>query len=627
MKNKELFKPNSRKIIWRMLHLLRPWRRQIIWSNLFGILSSILALFSLMAIFPILQLIFSPNSGINLGVSEKPDEVIEQSTEETAGGENFVQEFISSIEQRKDIIIAEVSDWALNDPTQTIITIALLLGLFSLLRFIIEYIAKLFITKVETEFLHKLTKDLYDHIINHDYPFYRKFSPGKLITRLSLDIYRMQKFIELVYVSRIQHPFAFLSLLFMLFMINIELAGLTLLVFPVILIPVIYIAKRVRDLSQRELGLDTGYIELIQEQLNGFPLVKAFAAENKESERYHNQLNDVFSRRRSRQLISAINKPLQDLIITVVILLFVGLGYMLVFEYQFIEGNQFLFFLITTVALFRPVKKIFNLHIQLQRPLISAHAILKVLDTPRTEPDLVDGRTFPASWQHLRCQSIGFRYGNHEDFPWILKNFDLSLKRDEIISIQGPNGSGKSTLALILSGLHFPQQGTVTIDDIELEEIDRSEIRKNIVLIHQEAILFSLTVAENIAFGVDPEHIEYEKVDSIVDELGLREFIDELPEGIYTTLGVKGESLSGGQRQLIALSRAFYFDCPILILDEPTNNLDQEKVILLIEKLKKEEKNRLVMIITHNPAIVEISDRTLFLQNGEIVEDRPVMHY
>ena len=627
MNKKESFKPDSRKIIWRMLHLLRPWRRQIIWSNLFGILSSILALFSLVAIFPILQLIFIPDSGANLDLSTDKDVVIEKRTEESTGSQNFIQEFISSFEQKKDGFIAEVSDWALKDPTQTIITIGLLLGLFSILRFLIEYIAKLFITKVETEFLHKLTKDLYDHIINHDYPFYQRFSPGKLITRLSLDIYRMQKFIELVYVSRIQHPFTFLSLLVMLFLINIQLAGLTLLVLPLILIPVIYIAKRVRDLSQRELGLDTGYIELVQEQLNGFPLVKAFAAEIKESDRYHHQLNDVFSRRRSRQLISAINRPLQDLIVTVVILAFVGLGYLLVFEYEFIAGDQFLFFLITVVALFRPVKKIFNLHIQLQRPLISAHAILKVLDTPRSEPDIDKGEQFPEVWETISCESLGFRYGNEEKFPWVFDDFDLSLKHDEIVAVQGPNGSGKSTLALLLSGLYHPEIGKVAIDGFQLGAIKREELRKNIVLIHQEAVLFSLSVAENIAFGVPEDHIDFTKIESLVNELGLKDFIDELPEGIHTILGVKGETLSGGQRQLIALCRAFYFDRPIVILDEPTNNLDQEKVQLLIEKLKKEDKSRLVMIITHNPAIVDITDRTLFLQNGVIVEDRPVIQY
>ena len=208
-----------------------------------------------------------------------------------------------------------------------------------------------------------------------------------------------------------------------------------------------------------------------------------------------------------------------------------------------------------------------------------------------------------------------------------LGKFDLQIKKNEVVALQGPNGSGKSTLALLLSGLFKPEEGSIKIGDQDLNEIKKADVRKNITLINQEAILFSMSIAENIAFGIPEDQIDYNKVITIANELGLRELIEEMPEGIHSMLGIKENTLSGGQKQLIALCRAFYFECPILILDEPTNNLDQQKVLLLIDKLRKSEKTQLVLIITHNPSLVAVADRVLYMQQGVIIEEKDVYSY
>ena len=615
-------KYTQRRIILRILRLLRPWRKQIIYSNVFGLLGSFLALFSLIAIFPILELIFTPTADSGENIRTAPARQESYEADENQGAKK-VRKWTHLFDVKKDQLFDRVSEWSVRDPARTLLTIGIMLVVFSILRFAAEYISRLFMTRVETEFLHKLTKDLYDHVINHEYSFFRWFPPGKLITRLSLDIYRMQKFIEFVYVTRLKQPFSFIALLLMLFVINYKLAGIMVLFIPLFIIPGIYVSRRVRALSRREIGLDTEYVELIEEQFSGYQLVKTFAAEKKESGRYYVQLNDVFKRRRARQLLSAIGLPLQDLITTLMIITLVGLGYLLVFEYRIIEGNQLLFFLITASAMFRPVKKILDFNVKLQRPLISARAILDVLDTPKSEEYDDNAKVFPANIGSIAFQNVGFRYGSEEKFPWIFKDFNLVFRSNEIVALQGPNGSGKTTLALLLSGHYKPQEGDIMIGRKNLSALKRSEIRRNITLIQQEAILFSLSIAENIAFGIPPEKIDYEKIRYITEELGLSTFLDEMPEGIHTTLGIKENALSGGERQLIALCRAFYFDCPILILDEPTNNLDQQKVLLLIERLKRLRRDKLVLIITHNPALIEAADRLIVLQQGEIISDLP----
>ena len=616
---------NQRYTIWRILQLLKPWRSRIVWSNIFGLLSSLLGLFSLVAIFPILELIFSPSIESDKTSFRENTEIIQDEHPIEESNKNKIQEWKGHFNDRKDQFFVYISEWSVQNPPRTLITVGILLLLFSFLRFISIFRSKLIITNVETDFLHKLTKQLYDHVINHEYAFFRRFPPGKLITRLSLDIYRMQRFIEIVYVSRVQYPFTFLSLLLMLFLINYKLAGIILLFIPLFIIPGIYLSRKVRSISSKELGLDTEYVELLEEQFTGFPIVKSFAAEPKESKRYYDQLNDIIKRRRSRQIMSAIGLPLQELLTTIIVILLVGLGYVLVFEYKIIAGNQLLFFLITTAAMFNPVKKILDFNVKLQRPLVSAGAILKVLDTPKSEINIDEGIDFPEDYNSVTFESIDFKYGSGENYPWIFKNFNLQLKSNEIVAVQGPNGSGKSTLALLLSGHYRPQRGEIKFNGNHITSIKLREIRKNITLIHQEAILFSLSIAENIAFGVPSDEIDYQRIQDITIRLGLSDFLNDMPDGIHTVLGIKENALSGGEKQIITLCRAFYFDCPILILDEPTNNLDQTKVLLLIEKLKALDKNKLVMIITHNPALINAADRLVVLQQGEIISDQKIL--
>jgi len=595
--------------------MLRPWRRSIIWINILNVLASIFAVFSLIAALPLLEIVFSPTESISeIAVQDSP-QLHADGQEQTKHWFNDTQQVIEgTIQNYKNQVYGQFQA----NPVESLYYLVVIILFAALLRILFLSAANLMMAKVETQFIQKLTYDLYRHIIYHDRIFFSWFPLGKLLARISMDMLKLRTLIELVYISKIQYPFQAVLLFITLLIVSPKLALFSMIFIPVIIIPAVILSKKVKKLAGREVGFDAGMMEILEEQFSGQQLIKSMKGEKVEESRFEQLAEETFERRRKRTYLVAMNQPLQELLITIAVAMIIMFGIYLVFDKSIVRGDIFLYFLVLLAALYGTIKNILDINVKIQKPLMSAGAIFKTLDAKQKTDNSERIQPFPKDWATIQINRVSFKYSSKKNIPLVLNNASLRIRKNECVLMHGKNGSGKSSLAALLAGFYFPEKGTITIDDINISRIDFDDYRNYIGYIHQEAIIFNLSVAQNIAFGIPEDEIDYKKLESIVKELDVQNFIETLPEGFNTICGPRGSKLSGGQRQLLAFCRALYFDYPILIVDEPTNSLDEKTEGHVFEILKKLKKDKTILLISHNKSLHNLADRKLYIHDGRV---------
>lgn len=604
---------NGRPTLLRVLGMLRPWRRWVLLNNVLIVIGSALSVVSLVAVLPLLQLVFTPT----------PETPVENRATPAAVTPSLPSPPAVSAtpwyEVRRQALLSRTSAWASENPRRAVTWICLALGIAALLKLLVQLGSGVCIAVIQTGFVHHLTRKLYYHCLFHDFVLYRWFPPGKLLTRLSLDIQRMQSIVELAYGARIRQPVNLLFLAILLCTIHLPLALAVLTFSCLFVVPGMLLSRKLRSVSRKEVDIDAGLVELLDEQFSSYPLIKIFGAEEHEARRFEFHSQRAFSRRRQRSLLKAAGDPVQELLAMLGIIVVILLGVKLVMRDGVIEGPTYLLFLVALGSFYRPLRKLTTLGIHLQRPLMSAEAVFKVLDAQPRMAKPEDALPFPETWEALRLEGVWFRYSKKPQYPWVLRGADLRVARGDFLAIEGANGSGKTTLALLLTRLYDPGRGRLCIDGIDFRRIQVETFRRSIGFVHQETVIMNLTVAENIAFGVQTEEVDEGRVRQAAVRVGADRFIENLPRGYDTALGPRGEVLSGGQRQLIALARVLYFDFPVIIYDEPVRNLDAHAVTRVQEILEELRGVKTVVCISHRSELTGMADRRVFVEDGRVV--------
>jgi subfamily B ATP-binding cassette protein MsbA len=464
--------------------------------------------------------------------------------------------------------------------------------------------------------ISNIQNDLFAHLVRADLSYFHSQSTGVLISRCTNDVNLMKGAVSNTITSFGKDTLTVLFLVGVMFYQDPFLASISFFVFPVAILPIVRIGKRMRKVSistQKETGF---FLSLLKEIFQGARLVKAYGMEAYETDRAKKTIEDLFRLSIKSNRIKSLSSPIMETLGGVAIVVVISYG-----GYQVISGHStagaFFSFITALLLAYEPMKSLAKLNANLQEGLAATGRIFSTLDN---KPKIQDTKEAAASSfviekGEVSFQSVSFAY---EEGQGVLKNISLDIQRGQQIALVGQSGSGKSTLMNLILRFYEPTQGKISVDDQLIEKISLHNLRKGLALVSQEVFLFDDTVRANILYG-RPE-ASFEDIVYAAKKAAAHKFIMDLPRGYDTQIGESGVRLSGGQRQRLSIARAVLKNAPILLLDEATSSLDTESEHQVQKALDHLMKGRTSLIIAHRLSTVRRADKIFVLDKGEIVE-------
>ncbi|XDU54254.1 lipid A export permease/ATP-binding protein MsbA [Acinetobacter nosocomialis] len=381
---------------------------------------------------------------------------------------------------------------------------------------------------------------------------------------------------------------------------------------PIIGVLVRKASKRMRKLSLQVQDTMGDVNHVVQESISGNAVVKSFAGEDSEQERFYKSSEENLKRGLKMVIVQNLNSPVVQVVMACAMALIVWLALR-----PQILGNtsagEFVAYITAAGLLSKPVKNLTDINEKLQRGLAAAHSVFELLDLPEEENT---GQLKSQLQGAIRFDHVVLNYA---DGTQAIKDFSLNIRPGETVALVGRSGAGKTSLVNMLVRFQEVSSGQIYLDDLPIRDIELSSLRTQIAMVNQQVVLFNRTVRENIAYG-QLHNASDEEVIAAAKAAYAHDFIMNLPNGYDTVLGAQGLNLSGGQRQRIAIARAILKNAPILILDEATSALDNESEHFIQQAFDEAMQDRTTIVIAHRLSTIENADRIVVLDRGQIVE-------
>jgi ATP-binding cassette subfamily B protein len=472
------------------------------------------------------------------------------------------------------------------------------------------------ITLLGERALAAMRSQLYAHVIRLDVGFFERSRVGELISRLGTDTEVVQALIGSGISIALRSVVMLLGATAAMIWTSPRLAGLTGLVIPVVLLPILIFGRRVQKLSRASQDRLADAAAIANETLNAAPAVKAYAREGIESDRYGGAIALALATARRRISVRAF-------LTAAIIVLFFGAITLVLWAgaHDVLDGtlqagvlSQFVLYALFSAGSLMSLSEVWG------DVLRAAGATERISELFAEEPEIVTREPAIALPRPpraaLRFEHVEFHYPSRPDAP-ALHDFTLDVRPGETVALVGPSGAGKSTVLALLLRFYDPQRGRISFDGIDLKALALPELRGAIALVPQETVIFSGTAADNIRFGrQDASDAEVHEAAASAEA---HDFISALSGGYGSELGERGVRLSGGQRQRIAIARAILRDAPLLLLDEATSALDAQSEAAIQKALERLERGRTTLVIAHRLATVKRADRIVVMDGGRIV--------
>jgi subfamily B ATP-binding cassette protein MsbA len=461
--------------------------------------------------------------------------------------------------------------------------------------------------------LATMQQQLYRHVIHADIGLFSQASSGRLISRFTNDIYIMRQSVSTLFTNIVKESLTLVFLIGVMVYQSWELAIIALVVFPITVLPIIRLGKRMRKISGQTQANLSEFAGQLDESFAGVRLVKAYAQEEREISKANQMIEALYELFAKASRVQSAASPLMELFTGFVIAAIIGWGGMQVMEGHTTPG-MFFSFITALIMAYRPAKALAGMNTQAQEGMAAASRLFSILDT---KPEILDKEDAPelvVKEGSLSIENLTFRYPDESG----LGEINLDISAGHSVALVGPSGGGKSTLINLLMRFYDPQAGRITIDGTDIREITQSSLRRHMALVSQETVLFDDTIAANIAYGLPNATLE--QIEQAAKDAAADEFIAALPEGYETRVGPRGVKLSGGQRQRIAIARALLKDAPILLLDEATSALDTESEAKVQAAIDRLMQGRTCIIIAHRLSTISHVDHIYVMDGGKIVE-------
>ena len=453
---------------------------------------------------------------------------------------------------------------------------------------------------------------LYAKLLRLSFGFYDRHQTGQLMSRATVDLQAVRFFLGYGLIFFFQHVITIVGVTVVMFVTEPELALAATAVTPLIVV----LAYRystvshpvLRDVQQRMADVAT----VAEENIVGVHVVKSFAQERGELSKFSERSERVFERSVDANRQRAVYVPLLSFLPLVAQAAVLLVGGRMVANGQ-LGFNSFFAFNVLTLMLVMPLRMLGMWIGQAQRATASGERIFEVMDEPEEIADRADAVELPDGEGRVRFEQVSFTYGRGRP---VLEGIDLELEPDRTVAFIGHTGSGKTTLASLVPRFYDVTSGRLTVDGLDVRDVELASLRRAIGIVSQDPFLFSATVRENIAFGA-PDATD-EDVERAARLAQAHEFIEELPESYDTVIGERGITLSGGQRQRVAIARALVIDPRILILDDATASVDATTEARIRLALREVMKGRTTIIIAHRLSTIALADELVVLDGGRI---------
>ena len=500
-------------------------------------------------------------------------------------------------------------------PHETLKVLCLSIMVVFLTKNVFLYMKNFFMTLVQFHLITELRNRLYKHFNTLSFSYFDQKKSGELTSIVINDVANLRRALGSSFHQLLVEPINLLAFILLLFVISWKLALLSIIILPIAGLTILSIGRSIRRKSKRTAAMIAGITNIITETLSSIRVVKAFAMEGYEVQRFFKETHHYFQLILRRAKLGLLASPITETLGVMIGVLLLWVGGIEVLSGEGLTPEDFLRFILLLFAMMDPLRKLSKVNVALQTGAASAERVFSILDTLPTIVDKADAVKIDSFKEKIRFKNVSFRYESDDK---VLKDISFKIEKGSIVALVGSSGAGKSTLADLIPRFYDVNNGGITIDGHDVRDLSLNSLRRLMGVVTQETILFNDTVRANIAYG--QKNVNDEQVILAAKAANALEFINDLSEGFDTVIGEKGVKLSGGQRQRLAIARAIMKNPPILILDEATSALDTESERLVQKALETLMANRTVLVIAHRLSTVTNADKIILLDKGGIKE-------
>ena len=486
-----------------------------------------------------------------------------------------------------------------------------------LVRNTLQYLSIYFTNWSAMHAIADIRTKLFSHLQNLSLGFFNKASTGDLIARITNDTQVLYGIVGSSFASAVKDPVTIICMLTYLLAANTTLTLISIVVFPVCIVPIVIFGRKVRKSARAVQEYNSDLTNLMHESFTGNRVVKAYNLEETVSSEFRSITKKYVSQ--MMRVVRANEIPSQ------MMEFFGAAGIALVFLYvqhsmQFLPKDQqpksedFLTFVLAIVMMYPPIKAFTRLHNQVHQARAASERVFELLAIQNTVVEPTEPKMLHASHADIEFQNVDFNYGEKP----VLRNINLTVKAGQLVAFVGQSGSGKTTLANLLLRFYDPVGGVIKIGGVNIRDVTTRDLRNQIAVVTQETVLFNDTIRRNIELG--RPGATNEEIIAAARHAHAYDFIMEKPEGFEAVVGEKGMQLSGGQRQRLAIARAMLKDAPVLVLDEATSALDTESERAVQVALDELTKGRTTFCIAHRLSTILHADVIVVMNEGRIVE-------
>ena len=579
-----------------MGHYFVPYKKFVVGTLGFNVLSAFFNVFSFTLLLPILNILFQIDKGTYQLMSFSEG--------------SFKDVALNNLYYYSQQLIGNYGQ------ATTLLLLGLGLAFLTLLKTGSYFAGSACLMPIKTGIVRDIRVNIYKKILALPLAFFSEERKGDILARVSTDVNEVDSSITSSLDMVIKNPIFILIYFVTLITISWKLTLFTLLVVPLMAFGIGRIGKKLKKKSLYAQSKWSDGLSIIEETLGGLRIIKAFVAEKKMEDRFTRVNNEYRSAAMKVAIRQSAAHPVSEFLGTCMIVVVLWFGGTLIFSgSNAIDASTFIYYLVILYTILQPLKELSKAGYSIQKGMASMERINKILKAENNIREKSDAKEISGLNEGIELKDVSFSYNDQRE---ILHHINISIPKGQTVALVGQSGSGKSTLVDLIPRYHDLDKGSITIDGTDIRDLKIKSLRSLIGNVNQEAILFNDTIFNNIAFGV--EGATMEQVVEAAKIANAHEFIMESENGYDTIVGDRGGKLSGGQRQRISIARAILKNPPILILDEATSALDTESEKLVQDALFRLMKSRTTIAIAHRLSTIKNADIIYVLHEGEIVE-------